>query len=380
MQSWGGRSGFFRRLSWDRPSPTLNTNPDYKATTLCHPDEPRPLSVREYARIQGFPDDWVLYGSRREKYKQLGNAVPVDLAAALGEAILNVFGGRADHRRLGRVECWNLSLLNALSSRERTYLNPPRMRGEETEEQVEKWRDGKASVRNDAARYTPTHLSGAVGKTRIVKNVVGKLREVYGSPDLGNYEDPLDELFFILLSQRTTGPSYERVFVRFREWVSDWETLPKRTVRQVAKVIGPAGLGRQKAKHVVEIANVLCAEFGRVTLEPLVEKSDAEVQAFLASLPGVGVKTAKCVMLFSMGRNVLPVDSHVARIAERVGLVDRFASKTRTHEVLEAVVPSELRLDFHVSGVAHGRALCRERNPKCEECPIRHICCYEGQR
>lgn len=85
--STGGRVGFWRRLSWDKWAPTLTTSPTQKSTGLCHPDEARPLSVKEYARIQGFPDDWEFAGSTSAKYRQIGNAVPTRLAEALGVAL-----------------------------------------------------------------------------------------------------------------------------------------------------------------------------------------------------------------------------------------------------------------------------------------------------
>jgi DNA (cytosine-5)-methyltransferase 1 len=88
-KSGGGKVGFYRRLSWDKPSPTVTTAPHQKATDMCHPEEHRPLSVREYARIQQFPDDWKFFGSTSQKYKQIGNAVPVGLGRAVGEAIVN---------------------------------------------------------------------------------------------------------------------------------------------------------------------------------------------------------------------------------------------------------------------------------------------------
>ena len=377
--SWGGRTGFLRRLSWDRPCPTLNTDPDHKATALCHPDELRPLSVPEYARVQGFPDDWVVEGSVRSKYRQLGNAVPVGLGKALGLTVVRAKRGRRRPRALGKTECHNLDLLDRLSARLRTRLNPPRMREDPEGGRSDEWRGGRPAWRDDASAYVPGHLVGAVGKAKTAGKVTGKLREAYGTPDLGNYRDPVDELFFILLSQRTTGPSYERVFAEFKEWAGDWETLRGRTVGHVSRVIARAGLGKQKARHVAGIVGRLHAEFGRVTLEPLRGWPDTEAEAFLTSLPGVGVKTAKCVMLFSLGREVLPVDAHVARVAERVGLVDPGASGTRTHEVLEQVVPREDRLDFHVNAVAHGRAVCRARNPKCGECAVRRLCRHEGQ-
>ena len=92
-ESGGGKVGFYRRLSYDQPSPTLVTSPVQKATMMCHPTQDRPLSIREYARIQQFPDDWMFTGTNIAKYRQIGNAVPVGLASALGKAVLSV----ADH-------------------------------------------------------------------------------------------------------------------------------------------------------------------------------------------------------------------------------------------------------------------------------------------
>ena len=93
--SGGGKVGFYRRLSYDQPAPTLVTSPVQKATMLCHPTKDRPLSVKEYARIQQFPDTWVFTGTMLAKYRQIGNAVPIGLAKALGEAIASVADGDA---------------------------------------------------------------------------------------------------------------------------------------------------------------------------------------------------------------------------------------------------------------------------------------------
>ena len=373
-ESWGGRSGFFRRLSWDRPSPTLNTSPDYKATALCHPDKLRPLSVGEYARLQGFPDEWRFCGSTRSKYRQIGNAVPVQMAEALGHAISDAIGGRSLSKLRGNFECHNFDLLDRLSARPRTLLNPPRMRESAASNASSNWTKDRRVLRNDAKQYAPDHLADSVGKRKVAKRISQRLRDAYGSPNLGNYQSPVDELFFILLSQRTTGPSYERVFPRFKSWIGDWNELPKKRVEDVAEAISEAGLSGQKSKHALGIAEKLYRDFGEVSLNRIMDSSDIEVQEYLTSLPGVGIKTAKCVMMFSMGRQVLPVDAHVARIADRVGLVNSSSSKSRTNEVLEAVVPQDLRYDFHVNAVAHGRAVCRARNPKCSECAIKRLC------
>ena len=93
FKSGGGKVGFYRRLSWDKPSPTVTTSPHQKATDLCHPDQLRPLSVREYARIQTFPDDWIFCGSTASKYRQIGNAVPILLSKSIGEYIYKLIKG-----------------------------------------------------------------------------------------------------------------------------------------------------------------------------------------------------------------------------------------------------------------------------------------------
>ncbi len=156
--SWGGRSGFFRRLSWDRPSPALTTRPDSKATSLCHPTQVRPLSVREYARIQEFPDDWTFSGPIRKKYEQVGNAVPLSLGEAAGRAVLSTMSTASIARRTGTVECWNLDLLSKLTRRPKTVVNPPRMRGEKDGQRIADWYESAGRLRRDALDYVPPEL------------------------------------------------------------------------------------------------------------------------------------------------------------------------------------------------------------------------------
>ncbi|MGX8729142.1 MAG: DNA cytosine methyltransferase, partial [Lachnospiraceae bacterium] len=92
-ESGGGKVGFYRRLNYSQPAPTVTTAPAQKATMLCHPVKDRPLSVHEYARIQQFPEDWIFTGTTAAKYKQIGNAVPIGLAKAIGEAVISVANG-----------------------------------------------------------------------------------------------------------------------------------------------------------------------------------------------------------------------------------------------------------------------------------------------
>lgn len=159
FESWGGRSGFFRRLSRERPSPALTTRPDSKATTLCHPTELRPLTVAEYARIQQFPDDWVFEGSVRKKYEQVGNAVPLGLGEALGRALLAASEEEPDEKLLGRFETFNLDLLSKLARRPRTIVNPPRMRKDDEKNTISDWHGDGERMRDDAFEYVPAELA-----------------------------------------------------------------------------------------------------------------------------------------------------------------------------------------------------------------------------
>jgi DNA (cytosine-5)-methyltransferase 1 len=139
--SWGGRVGFFRRLSWDKPAPALTTRPDSKATMFCHPTELRPLSVAEYARVQGFPDGWTFGGGPPQRYLQIGNAVPVRLGTAAGTALLEAMRRR---RRVpvGAVVCARDELLARLANRPATVLNPSRMRRYGAYKTARKWMGG----------------------------------------------------------------------------------------------------------------------------------------------------------------------------------------------------------------------------------------------
>jgi len=141
MTSWGGRNGFFRRLSWDRPAPALTSRPDSKATMQCHPSEDRPLTLREYTRLQQFPDNWIFEGSLAHKYLQAGNAVPVGLATAVGAAVRSAMRSRRESSRLGTVDCATPELITRLAGRPRTVVNPPRMRRYKRIKSLKKWLD-----------------------------------------------------------------------------------------------------------------------------------------------------------------------------------------------------------------------------------------------
>lgn len=142
--SWGGRSGFLRRLSWSKTSPALTTKPNSKATMLCHPTELRPLSVGEYAKLQQYPDDWEFDGGPTQQYLQLGNAVPLGLGEVAGWSMrVAMERGQPGVRPLGTVTCSNKELLDRLAKRPRTILNPVRMRKVKGLAAAKEWLGGR---------------------------------------------------------------------------------------------------------------------------------------------------------------------------------------------------------------------------------------------
>jgi len=159
-----------------------------------------------------------------------------------------------------------------------------------------------------------------------------------------------------------------------RDAYPDWRALRDAPIDEVERVIRPAGLANQKAPRIQQVLEKLEEVFGTVTLDPLDAMNTADAVAFLRRLPGVGPKTAACVLAFSMGRDILPVDTHVGRIVRRVGLVDDSVPKGREHFVVQPFVPKGKSYQLHVDLFELGREKCHSRGPKCDECPIMPMC------
>lgn len=176
------------------------------------------------------------------------------------------------------------------------------------------------------------------------------------------------------MSQMTTGPSYERVYERLRADLGDWSALLNVRTDRLARIIHDAGLSNQKAPRLKAIAAVLERDFGAVTLAPLVEMSDAQAERYLVTLPGVGVKTAKCVLMYALHRQVLPADTHVTRVAARLGLLRPGVPLPRLHSELEAAVRPADRYAFHVTAVSLGCTVCLAKVPRCGTCPVATLC------
>jgi endonuclease III len=204
------------------------------------------------------------------------------------------------------------------------------------------------------------------------------LKRRYGDFDHYNRANPFDELLFILCSSKTTEGGYRRTFSSLRRAFPTNELLANASAKEIEIAIRQGGLFAKKARAIYKISGTLICTFGRLTLSPLRSLDNDACEAFLTSLPGVGRKTARCVMLYSLGRDVFPVDVHCWRIALRLGWIRRTSKRRvpspRDEERLQARIPTRLRYSLHVNLLSLGRDICTSRYPKCTSCPLTSLC------
>ncbi len=206
-----------------------------------------------------------------------------------------------------------------------------------------------------------------------IRRLEGRLADRYGEPEKPRL-DPLDELLLTILSQNTTDANRDRAWASLREEFDDWDEVRRAPRDRLEQAIRVAGLAGQKAGAIRGALERLDEEVGEPSLAHLREMDDDEALAYLSDFRGVGVKTAACVLCFALRRPVLPVDTHVHRLAVRLGLVPAGATPARTHAILNRTVPPDLRFPFHIHLIRHGRATCTARRPACEACVVEELC------
>lgn len=211
-----------------------------------------------------------------------------------------------------------------------------------------------------------------------VQHIASALSESYADHTHGNKKNPLRELLFILCSLQTNEALYRFTYTRLMSRFRSFRRLGEASEGEIGDTIARGGLARQKARKIRAILLRLESDFGAFTLSPLRAMSDGECESYLESLPGLGRKTARCVMMYSLRRDVFPVDSNCWRICRRLGWVrptrkDKSCSP-RDMDRVQAGIPPNLRLSLHVNFVSHGRATCISSSPLCGACCIRGFC------
>ncbi len=205
-------------------------------------------------------------------------------------------------------------------------------------------------------------------------DILGRLSALYGAPVWRPHGDPMTELVLTILSQNTSDTNSGRAFMRLRRRFAAWEELLAADPDEIIAEIQVGGLARVKAPRIKAILEEVWRRRGSFDLTNLVEMPLDEAKVWLRSLPGVGPKTAACVLMFALGRPALPVDTHVHRVAQRLGLVPLKASAEQSHVLLEAMLSAEEVYPFHVSLIKHGRRLCHAQRPLCGQCPLLDGC------
>lgn len=204
-------------------------------------------------------------------------------------------------------------------------------------------------------------------------SVCAALVDAYGLPRHGNPEHPVDDLAYVLISNRTPPDRAGRVYRALKAAYPKWEVLPGADLDAIAAVLQSAGLARKKGAQLQETVATILRDYGSLDAPALWTKPDDELLAYLTSFNGVSDKVARCVLLYTLGREVLPVDVHTHRVAFRLGWTARTRPE-QSHEELEALVQPSLRYAFHVGTIALGRKRCTARNPDCPQCPILDYC------
>lgn len=208
--------------------------------------------------------------------------------------------------------------------------------------------------------------------TQLAERIEAELRARYGEAQKPRL-DPLDELILTILSQNTSDVNRDRAWARLRERYHGWDEVLAMGRAPLEETIRTAGLAAQKSRTILRVLEALGAT-GVPSLDHLRDLPDDRALEFLTSIKGVGTKTAACVLCFSLGRPVMPVDTHVHRLAKRLGLVPSKASAEKAHDILNQTVAPDLRFSLHVQLIRHGRSTCRARHPECGRCVIAVLC------
>jgi endonuclease-3 len=208
---------------------------------------------------------------------------------------------------------------------------------------------------------------------RRVRRIRDRLRAAYGRPVLRPHHAPVDELVLTVLSQNTNDRNRDIAYERLRERFDSWDAVRDAPIEEVEDAIRPGGLAPTKSVRIKQILEALDGD----DLEWMAAAPIEEGRARLVALPGVGRKTAACVLLFAYGLPDIPVDTHVSRVGTRLGLFRPGASFEEMHdEALRFFSEPDEAYEFHVLLIRHGRRTCHARRPRCEDCVLLSTCPY----
>jgi endonuclease-3 len=203
-----------------------------------------------------------------------------------------------------------------------------------------------------------------------------KLERTYGKKRWKLHGDPLSELIATILSQNTSDHNSHRAYASLRSRFETWDRVRRAKVRTIAGAIRSGGLADVKAQRIKDILDRIHKDHHHTDLSFLKRWRTEKIREYLSTFKGVGEKTVACVLLFSLKRPVMPVDTHVWRVSRRIGLVPIKANPKKTEIILEELVSGNMIYQFHLNLITHGRNVCKATNPRCKECVLLQNCVY----
>ena len=221
----------------------------------------------------------------------------------------------------------------------------------------------------------------ALGALRAKAQLVfATLNDHFGTPEFTGGDDPVDELIATILSANTNDTNSGRAFDQIKaSFGDDWDTVREAPLAAIIDAIRPAGMYNQKAPAIVATLERIKADRGSYDLSNLATMPATDALAYLTSLPGVGHKTASIVILFCFNGAAFPVDTHIQRISQRLGISGRRASPEKIKQIWEMLLPPETFYPLHINLIRHGRQICQALTPQCDRCPLQAACDYFNQ-
>jgi endonuclease-3 len=211
-----------------------------------------------------------------------------------------------------------------------------------------------------------------------VRAISERLREIYGIPQMAPHGNPLAELVLTVLSQSTNDRNRDVAFLRLRQRLPTWELVRQAPVEIVEEAIRPGGISKVKSARIKAILDAIAASApdpaDPLRLQWLRQAQLEDARNYLTALPGVGRKTAACVLLFTWGLHDVPVDTHVSRVGMRLRLLRPGAGFEELHDQMLAIARPGQELELHVNLLRHGRRTCHARAPACGRCALARMC------
>jgi endonuclease-3 len=213
-----------------------------------------------------------------------------------------------------------------------------------------------------------------------VERVTFHLEKRYGIPKKERRVDPLDTLIQTILSQNTNDRNRDTAYQRLKNRFPNWEDVLSANTREVISAIRPGGLAEQKARRIRELLRWIKRHEGNMNLSFLKEMSSEEIKKTIGHLKGIGPKTIHCLLLFGLGREAFPVDTHVLRVGKRLGFIPKEIDGERAHGWMAPLVPNRKSLSLHLNLIQFGRSICKAKNPQCRDCFLTEVCLHLGHR